>query len=65
MTVKEIENAVEKLPHSDLVEFEVWFEEHRSRLWDDQIESDSQAGRFESLISQARAESDAGRTRPL
>ncbi|MBK9528671.1 MAG: hypothetical protein IPO41_10220 [Acidobacteria bacterium] len=65
MTVKEIENAVANLPHGELVEFGVWFEEHQSRIWDDQIEQDSQAGRFDSLISQAKAESDAGRSRPL
>ncbi len=65
MTVKEIEKAVANLPHGELVEFEEWFEEHRSRIWDNQIEHDSQAGRFDSLISQAKAENDAGRSRPL
>ena len=65
MTVKEIENAVSNLPHSDLKEFAEWFEEHQSLLWDEQIEQDAGAGRFDSLISQAKSEHDAGRSSPL
>ena len=65
LTVKEIENAVANLPHGELVEFGEWFEEHRAQVWDEQIDEDSRAGKFDSLIAQAKAEHDAGRTRPL
>jgi hypothetical protein len=64
-TVADIENAVLKLSRSSLEEFAEWFDEYRERSWDEQIESDSAAGRFDALIGQAKAEHDAGRTRPL
>lgn len=65
ITVKEIEKAVSGLDRRDLDEFAEWFDEHRASLWDEQIEQDSRVGRFDSLISEAKAEYDAGRTRPL
>ena len=65
MTVKEIENAITRLPHNELVELSTWFEDFEAQVWDKQIETDAKAGRFDSLIDQAKAEYDAGRSRPL
>ena len=65
MTVKDIEHAISQLPPSDIVELSAWFEEFESQLWDEQIENDAKAGRFDTLINQAKAEYDAGRSRPL
>lgn len=65
MTVKDIEHAIARLPHSDMVELSVWFDEFESQLWDEQIENDANTGRFDALISQAKAEYDAGRSEPL
>ena len=64
-SVKEIENAIVNLPRHELMEFAAWFEEHQAQVWDRQIESDSRAGRFKPLIDQAKAEHDAGKSRPL
>ena len=64
-TVADIEKAVLKLSRSSLKEFAEWFDEYRERSWDEQIESDSANGRLDQLISQAKAEHDAGRSRPL
>lgn len=65
MTVNEIEHAISELPHSEIVELSVWFEEFESRLWDEQIEDDARSGRFEKLIDQAKADYDAGRCKSL
>ena len=65
MTVKDIEKAITQLPRAELTEFAEWFEEYESRIWDEQIEQDAKSGRFDALIDQAKAEYDAGRSRPL
>ena len=64
-TVKEIENAIVNLPRKEFAKFAAWFEEHQSKIWDRQIEDDSRIGRFKPLIDQAKAEHDAGKSRPL
>ena len=64
-TVKEIENAIVNLPRHELAEFAAWFEEHQAQIWDRQIKDDSLSGRFRPLIEQAKAEHDAGKSRPL
>jgi len=64
-TVTDIENAVLRLSRSSLKEFAEWFDEYRERSWDEQIANDSASGRFDQLIEQAKAEHDAGRSRPL
>ena len=64
-TVKEIENAIVNLPRHELAEFAAWFEEHQAQIWDRQIENDSLSGHFRHLIEQAKAEHDAGKSRPL
>ena len=65
MTVKDIEKAILQLPRAEFTELAAWFEELESQLWDEQIERDAKAGRFEPLIAEALAEHKAGRTRPL
>ncbi len=65
MTVKEIEQAIEKLPHEGVVTLSAWFEEFETRIWDGQITEDSKEGRFDTLIKQAKAEYDLGLSKPL
>lgn len=65
MSVKEIENAITQLPPSEVAELSQWFEEFQAQVWDEQIERDSKAGRFDNLIEQAKAEYAAGRCKPL
>jgi len=65
MTVKDIEQEITKLRHSEVVELGAWFEEFESQLWDKQIEHDAKAGRFDTLIEQAKSEYAAGRSKPL
>jgi hypothetical protein len=65
MTVKDIEQAITKLPPAQVVELSSWFQEFESQLWDQKIEKDAKAGRFDSLIDQAKSEYAAGRCKPL
>jgi hypothetical protein len=41
------------------------FVEFDARVWDSQIEADSRAGKLDALVEEARAEYEAGKTRPL
>ena len=65
MSLGELENAVTKLPASELATFTRWFEEYVAETWDRQIEEDIRAGRLEEAGRQADAEFDAGRCKPL
>jgi len=65
MTVKDIEQAITELPRAERAELAKWFEEYESRMWDEEIEEDVRSGRFDSLITEAKADHDAGRSRPL
>jgi hypothetical protein len=65
MSVKDIEQAIKELPRQEIAEFSQWFEEFQNQMWDEQIERDSKAGRFDNLIEQAKSQYAAGRCKPL
>lgn len=64
-TVEEITAAIEQLSTDEVALIRAWFMEFNDRLWDEQIERDEQAGRFDTLIDKALDEHLAGRTRSL
>ena len=63
--VEELEQEVQKLTQSELVDFRKWFEEYASDQWDQQIEEDIRAGKLDQLAQEALAEHRAGRTKEL
>ena len=63
--VEELEARVRNLPSERLAQFRKWFYEFENELWDQQIKSDFKAGKFASLIDQARKEFAEGRVREL
>ena len=65
MSVKDIEQAIKELPRQEIAELSQWFEEFQNQMWDEQIERDANAGRFDKLIEQAKAQYAAGRGKPL
>lgn len=65
MSVKEIEQAIAQLPRSEVTELSQWFEEFQAQMWDEQIERDAKAGRFDELMEQAKAQYAAGQCKPL
>ncbi len=65
MSVQELEKAVVQLPTPELAQFAAWFEAYQADLWDQQIERDALAGRFDALAEQANQEFEAGRCKPL
>jgi len=65
MSIQEIEKAVAKLPPGELDQLMERLEEMRQEQWDQQIERDVEAGRFDALIEQAKRDFAEGRCRPL
>ena len=65
MTVQELENAIAKLSPEELAELRAWFYERDQEEWDRQIARDSEAGKLDKLIAQAKRDYAAGNGREL
>ncbi len=63
--MEQLEKTVSNLSPKDLAQFRAWFLEFDARVWDEQIASDLKAGKLDSLLAEARAEYEQGKTRPL
>ncbi|MDW6026379.1 hypothetical protein SAZ10_31925 [Mesorhizobium sp. BAC0120] len=61
----QIEKSIASLSDDEFKELVAWFDELRWQRWDRQFENDVKAGRLDRLITEARAEIAAGKTRPL
>ncbi len=60
MGVKEIEKAITQLSPEELAELSAWFADYQANVWDEQIASDLDAGRFDSLLAEVDEAYDAG-----
>lgn len=63
--IEQIEKRIEGLSAQDLARFRTWFLEYDARVWDQQIEADSKAGKLDGLIAEAFADYEAGKAREL
>ena len=63
--MKEIEDAISKLPAPELAEFREWFAEFDAAAWDRQIEDDVAAGRLDALAEEALRDLREGRCTDL
>lgn len=63
--IEQLEQTVSNLSPKDLAQFRAWFLEFDAGVWDAQIESDLKTGKLDSLLAEARAEYEQGKTRPL
>jgi hypothetical protein len=63
--LEKLEKHVQKLSPDELKKFRAWFAEFDASVWDAQIVADSQAGKLDAWIAEARAEHKSGKTREL
>lgn len=63
--LERLEEHVQKLSPNELKKFRAWFAEFDASVWDAQIAADSQAGKLDALVAEARAEHKTGKTHPL
>jgi hypothetical protein len=65
MGVKQIEQAIVKLPSRELAELVTWLEDYHDRVWDKRIEEDLESGRLDALLTRVDEEYKAGLTESL
>lgn len=53
MTIKDIENAISKLPPTKLKTFRAWFYKFENRIWDKKFEQDVKKGKIDTLGEEA------------
>ncbi|NKC15831.1 MAG: hypothetical protein GKR94_27620 [Gammaproteobacteria bacterium] len=63
--LEQIEQNIESLSPRDLEKFREWFIAFDWRLWDTKIEQDLKSGKLDKLISEAKADYEAGKAREL
>jgi len=63
--VEQIERQIESLPPKDLIRLRRWFLDFDARVWDQQIATDSRAGKLDDLVAEARANYEGGKARSL
>ena len=63
--VDELKAEIERLPSEEFTELFQWLSEKDWDRWDQEIEADSQAGRFDFLEREAREEKAKGSLKDL
>ena len=63
--IDELKVEIERLPSEEFTELFRWLLEKDWERWDKEIEADSQAGRLDFLVRQARAEKATGTLKDL
>jgi hypothetical protein len=63
--LEQLEQQVLQLSPENLTKFRAWFIELDHQLWDQQIEADVAAGKFDHLIAETREEFKAGKAREM
>jgi len=63
--IEEIENAVTSLPAAEYRQFRDWFLERDWAQWDKQIQADSESGKLDFLMKEAKEEKSRGNLRDL
>jgi len=63
--IDELKADIERLPSEELAELLRWLSEREWESWDKEIEADSQAGRLDFLVREAREEKTKGSLREI
>ena len=60
VSITDIQEAIRVLPETEYVQLRKWISELDWERWDSQIEADSEAGRLDFLITEAREARERG-----
>jgi hypothetical protein len=63
--VEQLEQQVQRLSPEELAQFRAWFLEYDAQCWDQQIAADLKVDKLDALITEARADCNAGKARKL
>jgi len=64
-TVKEIQSAIESLPHKEYMHLLTWIHERDWKEWDRHLENDAASGRLDFLVKEAKEEKKKGKLKEL
>lgn len=64
-TVQVIEDQIKHLDNKSFATLRKWFIEYEHARWDQQIATESKAGKLDALVNDALAEHRAGKSKPL
>ena len=62
---EKVESQVKNLPPAELAKFRDWFFEFDAEVWDCKVLADSEAGKLDNLIAEARSEFNSGQAREI
>jgi len=65
LKVAEIKTAIEELAEDDFDQLRQWFLEQDWKMWDEQIERDSESGKLDFLIAESLEEKNKGQLKEL
>ena len=65
VSITDIQEAIRVLPETEYVQLRKWISELDWERWDSQIEADSEAGRLDFLIAEAREAGERGALKEL
>ena len=65
ITIETIERAIEQFAPDGLAKFRSWFLAFDAAAWDDQIEADATAEKFDAMSEEALAEYRTGKAREI
>ena len=63
--IDELKAEIERLPSEEVAEIFRWLSEKEWERWDKEIEADSQSGRLDFLVQEAREEKANGTLKDL
>jgi len=63
--IDQLKADIERLPGEEVAELFRWLSEKEWERWDKEIEADSQAGRLDFLVREARQEKAKGTAREI
>lgn len=62
---EKVESQVKNLPPAELAKFRDWFFEFDAEVWDRKVRADSESGKLDNLIADARSEFNSGQAREI
>jgi len=65
LKIEEIKHEIEELTESDFAKLRQWIAEKDWQKWDREIERDSESGRLDFLINEAKKEKEKGNLEDL
>ncbi|MDP8205730.1 MAG: hypothetical protein P9L92_03620 [Candidatus Electryonea clarkiae] len=65
LKIDEIKASIGKLPKDELIQLRRWISEQEWQIWDEEIEADSEVGKLDFLIQEAKSDKHNGNLEDL